>query len=289
MIEQEIEMLEQKKSRGWKMVLGIVIPYIMIVGMFQFVAMLITGLDFYVIDYQFTTNQLLIITITNFLGTFFVIWVFMKFVDEISFVKLGLEFIQRGRDIYWGFIMGAIVMTVGLGLLLALGEIRYQTMIFDTMEIVSLVVIYLIVAVVEETLFRGYVLRNLMISFNKYIALSISAVLFALLHGYNPNIDILSLVNLFLAGGLLGVSYIYTKNLWFPIALHFSWNFFQSLLGFNVSGHDSFSVIEFSIPHHNLLNGGAFGFEGSVFSVTIQLFIIIAMVVYFERKTKNEE
>ena len=60
---------------------------------------------------------------------------------------------------------------------------------------------------------------------------------------------------LFLAGVLLGVSYVYTKNLWFPVALHFSWNFFEALFGFNVSGQDFYSLIDFNITEKNLLNG----------------------------------
>ncbi|WP_394345110.1 CPBP family glutamic-type intramembrane protease [Formosa sediminum] len=68
---------------------------------------------------------------------------------------------------------------------------------------------FILVSLIEETLFRGYILKNLIISFNKYIALSISSLLFALMHSANPSINLLSFVNLFFAGMLLGTSYIY--------------------------------------------------------------------------------
>jgi hypothetical protein len=87
------------------------------------------------------------------------------------------------------------------------------------------------VAVVEETLFRGYVLKNFMESFNKYAALIISSGLFSSMHYFNLDFDLFSFFSLFLAGILFGISYIYTKNLWFPIALHLSWNLFQALFG----------------------------------------------------------
>ena len=32
-----------------------------------------------------------------------------------------------------------------------------------------------------------------------------------------------------IAGLFLGINYIYTRNLWFSIFFHFSWNFFQPL------------------------------------------------------------
>ena len=109
------------------------------------------------------------------------------------------------------------------------------------------------------------------------------------MHGANPNMDWFSFLNLFLAGILLGMSYVYTKNLWFPIALHFSWNFFQSLFGFNVSGQDFYSLIEFNIPEKNKLNGGDFGFEGSVFSIIIQIILIFSIFIYYQRKLKYHE
>jgi hypothetical protein len=123
-----------------------------------------------------------------------------------------------------------------------------------------------------------------MYSFNKYFALFLSSVLFSLMHGANPNMDWFSFLNLFLAGILLGVSYIYTKNLWFPIALHFSWNFFQTLFGFNVSGQDFYSLIEFRISEKNILNGGNFGFEGSILSIIVQVILILTVIIYYQNK-----
>jgi len=125
-----------------------------------------------------------------------------------------------------------------------------------------------------------------MISFDKYVALIISSLLFSLMHWFNPNIDLFGFIDLFLAGILLGISYVYTKNLWFPIALHFSWNLTQSFLGFNVSGQDAYSIIEFTIPENNLLNGGDFGFEGSIFSIIAQIVFIIIIVNYFNKSLK---
>ena len=81
-----------------------------------------------------------------------------------------------------------------------------------------------------------------MSSFNKYKALIISSILFSIMHGLNPNISLFSLFDLFLAGIVLDLSYINTKNLWFPIDMHLSWNLFQTLLGFNVSGQDTYLI-----------------------------------------------
>jgi membrane protease YdiL (CAAX protease family) len=119
-------------------------------------------------------------------------------------------------------------------------------------------------------------------SFNPFVALFISSIFFSLIHGSNPNVTTLGLCNIFFAGFFLGASYVFTKNLWFPIGLHFSWNFFQAMFGFKVSGLDSYSIIEFTIPENNILNGGEFGFESSILSLLIILFSTILIWKYYK-------
>ena len=261
-----------------------IISYMIIAGTFQLIGMLVAGIDFDNLELVETATQRLISGVFNLAGTFLVIWLFMKFVDKEHFVKLGFQTKNRLKEFITGITLGLIIMATGYFLLLIFKEIYFIKVNFDLKEILISVVYFTIVAFVEETLVRGYVLKNIMSSFNKYAALIVSSILFSLMHAFNPNVDLFSLFNLFLAGILLGLSYIYTKNLWFPIALHFSWNLFQTLLGFNVSGQDTYSIIEFKINESNLLNGGAFGFEGSYLSIIAQLLTIIAIGIYYNRK-----
>ncbi len=276
------------RHNGWLRVLAIIIPYFVIVGVFQAIGYFLSGADVFDVNHEMTSEQKLIIKFCSLIGTFLTIWIFMKFVDKEPFIKLGFQTKNRLKDFIVGFLIGAIVMACGYLLLLSLEEIQFVHLLFDTKEIIFSILLFIIVAFAEEVVFRGYVLKNLMTSFNKYVALIISSFLFAVAHGINPNIDLLSLANLFLAGIILGITYIYTKNLWFPIALHLSWNLFQTVFGFNVSGHDTYSLIEFSIKENNLLNGGDFGFEGSILSVIFQIIIIISIGLYYRKRiTKN--
>ena len=87
----------------------------------------------------------------------------------------------------------------------------------------------------------------------------------------------------------LGISYIYTKNLWFPISLHFSWNLLETLFGFNVSGQDIYSIIEFNISERNNLNGGDFGFEGSIISIFAQLIFIFLIFKYYNKQSNKRD
>lgn len=278
--------------KGWQRIFLLIIPYILIVGMFQFVGGLIAGVDMSdpeALDTH-TSIQHLIISLFDLVGTFSILWIFMKYVDNEAFYKLGFQTENRLKDVVFGIVIGLLIMLVGYGILIYLKEIFFLKINFDAKELIVSVLFFTIVAVVEEMLCRGYILKNLMLSFNKYVALIVSSILFALMHGFNPNIDLFSMFSLFFAGILLGLSYIYTKNLWFPIALHLSWNLFQTLLGFNVSGQEMYSIVEITIHENNLTNGGAFGFEGSYLSVVAQVITITGIGFYYHRKkTKKNE
>jgi hypothetical protein len=273
---------------GWSRIFGLVIPYFIIVGVFQFIGASIAEIPFDNSSYEESTIQHITMSFSSFLGTMLLIWLFMKFVDKEPFIEVGFHIKNRGKDILIGTLLGLIIMGLAyLGLSL-FNQVIFDKLNFNFSELFYTTLIFILVAILEEVLFRGYILKNLMLSFNKYIALIVSSILFSLMHGANPNISMFSLLGLFLAGMALGATYIYTRNLWYPIAFHFSWNFFQSLFGFNVSGQDIYSIIEFTIPENNKINGGLFGFEGSIFSLITEFLLVILIIYYYQIKKKNE-
>lgn len=281
-------MEREKKIEGWLRVLLLVLPYFITIIIFQLIGMKIAGIDFSDESKSQTPIQDLIVGLFDLIGALLIIWVFMRFIDKEKFINVGFQLKNRIKDILVGLTLGLVIMISMYSLLEALSEINFIKYNFNLNDFTVLILRFLIVAIVEEVLFRGYILKNLMLSCNKYIALIISAILFAFAHSANDYINTIALIDLFLAGIILGLTYIHTKNLWFPIAFHFSWNFFQSLVGFNVSGHDMYSMIEFSTPKGNILNGGDFGFEGSILSTLISIILIIVIEFYY-RKQKNKQ
>lgn len=274
---------------GWIRILSFILPYIIVVGIFQFMGAAILDLDIEDINSIKTTFQHFIINLFGFIGLLLVLWLFMKYVDNEKFINLGFHLKKKSKHFYLGVFLGFFIMGFAYLLLSQMDEIVFVKTVFKINEILLSIGLFIIVAINEEALIRGYVLRNLMYSFNKYTALIISSILFSLIHGFNPDMSWLSYLNLFLAGILLGTSYIYTKNLWFPIALHFSWNFFQSLFGFNVSGQNLYSLVEFKIAKSNLINGGLFGFEGSIFCIVIQLVLITTILIYYNKAAHHNK
>lgn len=272
-------------NTGWIRVLRFIFSYLLLTTLFQLIGTLILGIDATDINAELSSFQELIIIFFSSAGAFAALWLFTVKADNESFRKLGFQTSYFFKEFGSGFGIGALAVLLGYLLLLALKVIHYNGIQFDPLEIIISTALFMFVALSEETVFRGYILRNLLISFNKYLALAISAILFTSAHLINPHITMMGALNLFLAGILYGIAYIYTKNLWLPIAMHFSWNLFQTLMGFNVSGHDTYSLLEFHVQDYNMINGGSFGFEGSILSVGIQVLIILGLSQFYKQKT----
>ena len=184
-------------------------------------------------------------------------------------------------------LIAGLFYLVGFGLSLLLGEIEVTGFKFESVNLLGSWVFFLLVALFEEILMRGYILGRLLHTrMNKFLSLFISSALFALLHIFNPEIDFLPMLNLLLAGMLLGASYLYTKNLCFPISLHLFWNWIQGpVLGYEVSGNNFISsMLTLHLPEDNVLNGGAFGFEGSLICTVLMIVLTILIVWWGEKR-----
>lgn len=273
-----------KRSRyQWLMGIIILIPWVIIVGTINVFISLLGNISYTPATPEKTSIEFLYIGIATLIGTIITVAIFTKWIEKRPLLDIGLRIEGKSTDIIIGLIAGALFMLTGYIILIGTGQIEYIRTTFIAKNLALSFLYYLIISLSEEILIRGYILRSFMGSFNKYIALIMATAIFTLSHFWNPNISYLGMVNIFLAGTSLGITYIYTKNLWFPIALHFSWNFFQSLFGFNVSGMNDYSMIECTIPKENILNGGAFGFEGSILATIFQLILITCLVFYHKK------
>ena len=275
-------------SKGWERPVLILIPFLIIAAVFQMVGFVILGLDPNNIQLPRTPLQELIITLFTLSGTIVVVYLFRWYVDNESFRSLG--FYRKGiwKELIMGLWLGAVLIATGFFVLILKDEIQWTGTNADPVNILLGFLIFASVAFGEELLFRGYILNNLMKSMPGVFALIICSVSFSLLHVINPGYTWFSFWNLTIAGMLLGLPYIFTKSLWLPMALHFSWNFFQgTIFGFNVSGNTTYSLIEQSRLTDNLWNGGKFGFEGSVLSIVLQFISLMGLWWYYHRKSKG--
>lgn len=135
------------------------------------------------------------------------------------------------------------------------------------------------VAIFEEILIRGIIFRIVEEKLGSYISLLITAIIFGALHLANPNSTLMSGLCVGIeAGFLMGAAYIYARNLWFPIAIHFAWNFMQSgIFGAITSGNEKTTgLLTTKITGSQLITGGEFGPEATIQAI---IFCVLAAVI----------
>lgn len=262
-------------------------------GIGMVVALLISGFDIStlsnqdaIIDELNKINFLLLLKIIEFFALMFCLWLFMKFIDRKPLMSLGLKYEGFQQDFKFGLILGAGLIAIGFFSLFILGYVRVESFSFPFLDIVLYFILFVVVAFHEEIMLRGYILRSLMESMNRYLALAISSLIFMTVHLLNPNISFLGVVNLFLAGIVLGIYYVHKSNLWLPIGMHLTWNFFQGpIFGFEVSGIKSQSLIKQTVNGSDLITGGKFGFEASLLATVL----IVIVILYLDKNYREQK
>lgn len=211
-------------------------------------------------------------------------WAVGRFLDRRRFREFGLH-LGGGwwLDLAFGLALGVLLMSGVFLVQLALGWVS----VADTFEsrisgapfalaVLLPVGVFLCVGFYEELLSRGYQLTNLAEGLNHpalgprgavLAAWALTSVFFGALHAANPNVTALSIVNISLAGLLLGIGYVLTGHLAIPVGVHITWNLAQSTVyGFPTSGLGPIgaSVLTLDRGGPELWTGGAFGPEGGL-------------------------
>ncbi|CAN5637129.1 MAG: CPBP family intramembrane metalloprotease [Pyrinomonadaceae bacterium] len=171
--------------------------------------------------------------------------------------------------------LAAAIATAGGGLRFTLTTAGIFPQIAKTLVLSG--VLFIVAALAEEALFRGYPLQTLTRARLAVLGILLTSVPFAAVHLQNPNVaQGFTFVNTALAGVWLATAYLRTRSLWLPLGVHWAWNWaLGSLFGLPVSG------ITRIAPHPVLqgtdlgpawLTGGSYGIEGGL-ACTITLVI----------------
>ncbi len=221
------------------------------------------------------------------------IWVAGIAFDKRPIRDFGLRVdAQWWRDCLAGIVMATLVMSLIVLFQWLMGWIEFTGFGWDRSSQRSFVVVLggyvLAMAVVgfyEELWSRGYQLRNLTEGFyngqNRNVAglsaIGISSLAFGVLHIGNPNITLLGIVVIILAGAMMALPYVVTGQLGLSVGLHFAWNAIQgALYGLPVSGiRFRQSVLQFEPTGPELWTGGRFGPEGSILGVAGVLLLML--------------
>lgn len=153
-----------------------------------------------------------------------------------AYATVGLTAAGAGRELLLGaalffpFLLVVAGISLGLDAVGLGGERQVPAFLVPQGggEIALAVVFLVVVAVAEETIFRGYLIRRLQqISGNLPAAVLLSSLLFALGHGYQ---GVAGLITVGLLGLVLAGVYLWRQSLVAPMVLHFLQNVTGMLL-----------------------------------------------------------
>ncbi len=209
-------------------------------------------------------------------------WVSLRIYEHLSLLDLGLLWNRASRyNLGLGVAagIGAACLVLAPPLVLGLAHMlptpaeqpSFGAAVFATVMLAA-------GAVGEELLFRGYGFQIMLAEIGPFATILPVSLLFALLHGSNPNATWYGIANTAGFGIIFGYAYYRTRDLWLPIGLHFGWNLTLPLFGVNLSGlRMNVTGSEMSWTAGDLWSGGAYGPEASLLTsvVVVLLFLFV--------------
>jgi membrane protease YdiL (CAAX protease family) len=210
-------------------------------------------------------------------------WAYVRIIEKRAVTELSGT--RAARELALGLAFGALLFSVTIGILLALGV--YQiTGNNGGLIVFASVPAFILTGVLEETVIRGVVFRILEKSLGSWLALGVSAAIFGILHLLNPGATLLNAAAISIeAGVLLAAAFMLTRRLWLCIGIHIAWNFTQGgIFSVAVSGGQSKGLLQSRMVGPDWLTGGQFGAEASVVALLVCAAAGIALLTLAMKK-----
>ncbi|MFS9172765.1 CPBP family intramembrane glutamic endopeptidase [Streptococcus sanguinis] len=203
----------------------------------------------------------------------------------LGFVKKG-SLVELVKGLAVGFLLFSLVAL--LVLLSGAGSFEWGQLTLEPfLYILILLPLWMIQGGAEELVTRGWLFPAVSAKSNIFIGILISSALFGALHLFNPGVTVLSIVNIILDGIFACFLMLKYDNMWVLAGMHGAWNFVQgNIYGIQVSGQGaSTSILNYSSQSSvDILSGGAFGAEGSIFATIV----LIGCIAYLYWSLKKE-
>lgn len=225
--------------------------------------------------------------IFTFLFPMLLCFIWVKFVEKRRISSLGLSSYKFVSKFITGFFIGVLMFSCVTLLMYITGTIKINQSIGVGVNyfpaILAILPGWIVQSSTEEIITRGWLMHIIGAKHRPIIGFIVSSVLFGFLHILNPGVTYISIINIILVGLFFGLYVIHTQDIWGVCGLHAAWNFTQgNIFGFSVSGGSILStdsLMSFTRQGGDILTGGAFGPEASVFS-TIVLVIGILILIF---------
>ena len=204
--------------------------------------------------------------------------------EALPWRSLGLTF-HKGwfKDLAIGFGIGfgALAVAVAIaskGLKFSFSDDGLRSVI---VSLIGSSALLFVAALAEEAIFRGYGLQTLSRAKLAWLGVLLTSVPFGIVHLDNPNVvPGVTFANTVIAGVWMSVAYLRTRSLWFPLGIHWSWNWaLGCFFGLPISGLKivSHPLLEATDSGPKWLTGGTYGLEGGV-AAMIPLVIVTLFV-----------
>ena len=212
-----------------------------------------------------------------------------KILEDLPWRSLGLTF-HKGwfKDLAIGFGLGFAALAVAVAI--AFKGLHFSLSNDGVVSVISSLIgstgLLFIAALAEEAMFRGYGLQTLSRAKLAWLGVFLTSVPFGVVHLDNPNVEpavTFVFLNTVLAGVWMSIAYLRTRSLWFPLGIHWSWNWTLGwFFGLPVSGLKlvSHPLLEATDSGPKWLTGGSYGLEGGVAAI-----IALAVVTLFVWRT----
>ncbi|MES2297553.1 MAG: type II CAAX endopeptidase family protein [Pseudomonadota bacterium] len=181
-----------------------------------------------------------------------------------------------------GTMMGIALLLIAGAAVWSLDGFHLERVSSDYGIVAASAAFMLCVGIFEETAFHGFAFQRVVRNIGPLKAQLIFAIAFAAVHMGNPGMHgmtlVMGVINIFLAGLMLGLCYLRTGSLALPIGVHMGWNWMQGTLGFGVSGTTSsgwWKPVFHGQPQW--LTGGTFGLEASAAGVVVLALTVLAL------------
>jgi len=212
-----------------------------------------------------------------------------RWLEGLPWRALGLWFHEGWfRHLLIGSLIGVFslalataIATAGGGLTFTISGRAGLVRVFQTLLLSG--ALFVVAALAEEALFRGYPLQTLSRAKLAWLGVFLTSVPFAAVHLQNPNVAAgFTFLNTALAGIWLAVAYLRTRSLWFPLGVHWAWNWaLGALFGLPVSGLTNlapYPLMRGTDHGPAWLTGGSYGIEGGL-ACTITLAITTIFIL----------
>lgn len=147
---------------------------------------------------------------------------------------------------------------------------------------------FIIAPFIEEVVFRGVILGQVEIRYNKTAAIIVSSLLFGAAHLTNGSLDFFSAIQLVFSGTLVGILFgvisVSENSIWASFAVHALYNGIGSILVVQSSVTNDWFMELILTDRNRIITGGEYGFDCGL---TTNIAFVLTLIIYIILKRKK--